>query len=296
MLLLMRHARKMPHLPFMRPLLIIMFLLCSYAPAHSQPIESSEYFELTGQLPTPPQNIATPVRKPHFVSAAGDTLTADQQTLSPFSPLPARQQHSIIAQQQAAISQPRVKWVGNQRISDYVPAPYENPDWNACRAEITAAEEYYGIPIHLLYAIAMVESGKFGVPWPWTIHHNGHAVYASNAQEAAKYMTDRIGQPHNNMAVGCMQIFTRYHLHAFNDVWSMLSPRNNVWYAAAFLADLRQRHGNWTDAVAFYHASKQPAQRQYVCRVLKFYRLFHGLPQQGNGDQCMPQRMASLNE
>ena len=50
----------------------------------------------------------------------------------------------------------------------------------------------------------------------------------------------------------------------------MLSPEQNVNYAAKFLARLKRRHTNWTMAVARYHAgpNNDPAQKRYICRVI----------------------------
>jgi soluble lytic murein transglycosylase-like protein len=50
----------------------------------------------------------------------------------------------------------------------------------------------------------------------------------------------------------------------------MLIPSLNVDYAARFLKQLRTREGNWTMAVARYHAgpNNNPAQKRYVCRVM----------------------------
>ena len=50
----------------------------------------------------------------------------------------------------------------------------------------------------------------------------------------------------------------------------MFEPAANVDYAARFLKELKAREGNWTMAVARYHAgpNNDPAQKRYVCRVI----------------------------
>jgi len=50
----------------------------------------------------------------------------------------------------------------------------------------------------------------------------------------------------------------------------MFEPAANVEYAARFLKELKAREGNWTMAVARYHAGpdNDPAQKRYVCRVI----------------------------
>lgn len=71
--------------------------------------------------------------------------------------------------------------------------------------------------------------------------------------------------------VGCMQINYFYHRKHFSSVTEMLQPRVNVDYAARFLRSLRQKEGNWTMAVAHYHAgpNNDPAQKHYICCVMR---------------------------
>ncbi len=70
--------------------------------------------------------------------------------------------------------------------------------------------------------------------------------------------------------LGCMQINHHFHASQFASVEDMLDPSRNVDYAARFLKQLREREGNWTLAVARYHAgpNNNPAQKRYVCRVI----------------------------
>jgi soluble lytic murein transglycosylase-like protein len=106
--------------------------------------------------------------------------------------------------------------------------------------------------------------------WPWTLNIDGQGQYPETRAEALRRMVDDSGEMHRAMAVGCMQIFVRYHGEHFRSPQHMLDPRTNVRYAARFLRDLYLRHGTWTEAVAHYHASPQNryAQTRYVCRVL----------------------------
>ena len=85
-------------------------------------------------------------------------------------------------------------------------------------------------------------------------------------------MTDPQGRLRDDVAVGCMQVFTRYHADQFESAWDMLDPRNNVDYAARLLRRLYERYGSWTRAVERYHASDRAsyAQRRYACRVIHY--------------------------
>jgi soluble lytic murein transglycosylase-like protein len=67
-----------------------------------------------------------------------------------------------------------------------------------------------------------------------------------------------------------MQIDHHFHASAFASLEQMFDPHANVEYAARFLKSLRQSEGNWTLAVARYHAGPNAdlAQKQYVCTVI----------------------------
>lgn len=172
----------------------------------------------------------------------------------------------------------------------YVTPPITNTssaEAYSCATEIGRAETYYQIPRGLLYSVAVTESGKFGFPWPWTLNVDGQAIYADSYANAAQFLYDEKGNVRQNMAVGCMQIYMRYHSTKFETPMDALNPKNNVWYAASFLRDLRIQHGNWTHAVAHYHANSDKAQQKYVCKVLRIFRQINELsPSQDDGGYC----------
>jgi soluble lytic murein transglycosylase-like protein len=139
-----------------------------------------------------------------------------------------------------------------------------------CTPYIQRAEKKYHIPRNLLMAIALVESGKDGKPWPWALNYGGTALYPATYEEAVRYLRDSNGKVKNNIAIGCMQVYSGYHAHKFSAVEWLLHPEYNVSYAAQLLARLYRTHGNWTKAVAFYHAStNKRAQYDYVCTVFR---------------------------
>ena len=90
-------------------------------------------------------------------------------------------------------------------------------DWqDGCRPFIAPAEQYYRLPPGLLSAIALVESGRGGVPYPWALNLAGQAVMAADYAEAARMLRDAKGRPRRDIAIGCMQIHMQYHLSSFN--------------------------------------------------------------------------------
>jgi soluble lytic murein transglycosylase-like protein len=148
-----------------------------------------------------------------------------------------------------------------------------------CRTWIPEAARYHGVKPGLLEGIAMAESGRPGAPWPWTLNVGGKGMWIESRARARELMLDDHGQLRDDVAVGCMQIFTRWHADRFESADHMLEPRNNVYFAAWFLRRLYERHGTWTEAVGHYHAStrNKTARRRYVCQVMHhMIRLGHG--------------------
>ncbi|HYG86115.1 MAG TPA: lytic transglycosylase domain-containing protein [Azospirillum sp.] len=137
-----------------------------------------------------------------------------------------------------------------------------------CSRHFANGEALYGIPRGILHAMSMVESGRGGMPWPWALNLSGEPRYPATRAEALRLMHDEVGGLRTDVAVGCMQIHTRWHAGSFAIAEDILDPTVNVTYAARFLRELYDRHGSWTEAVRHYHASDPAAQHAYLCRVL----------------------------
>ena len=141
---------------------------------------------------------------------------------------------------------------------------------NVCEGEMIAASRRYDIPLGILYAVGLTETGNKNSLQPYALNIDGKAVFAQNASEALRifYTAKRRGA--KLIDVGCMQINHYYHGEKFPSVASMFIPRLNVDYAARFLRELKIREGSWTMAVARYHAgpNNDPAQKRYVCQVM----------------------------
>ena len=141
---------------------------------------------------------------------------------------------------------------------------------NACEPEILRAAERYDIPVGILYAVGLTETGKKGSLQPNALNIEGKAVFPRSRQEALAAFEDARRRGIRLIDLGCMQINHRYHAAHFRSVEEMLDPRLNVDYAARFLLRLHARHDTWSMAVARYHAGpdNDPAQKRYVCRVI----------------------------
>src|SRR5690625_22135 len=152
-------------------------------------------------------------------------------------------------------------------ISSTAPAGAES----ICEREMTRAAAAYDVPLGVLYAVGMTESGRRGSLQPYAMNIEGRAHFAASAAEAVSEFRAARLQGRRLIDLGCMQINHHYHGEKFASVEAMLDPRLNVAYAASFLRELRAREGSWTMAVARYHAgpNNDPAQKRYVCAVIR---------------------------
>lgn len=141
---------------------------------------------------------------------------------------------------------------------------------NPCEGEILRASKKYDVPIGILYAVGLTETGHKGSLQPYALNIEGKAVFARSAAEAERRFAEARRNGKTLIDLGCMQINHRYHADKFGSVGEMLDPRHNVDYAARFLVELKHRHKSWSLAVARYHAGpdNDPAQKRYVCRVI----------------------------
>lgn len=141
---------------------------------------------------------------------------------------------------------------------------------NPCEPEILRASERYGVPVGILYAVGLTETGNGGSLQPNAMNIEGKAVFPQNRGAALATLAEAQSAGARLIDIGCMQINLRYHGAEFASVADMFDPRRNVDYAARFLVDLKRRHTSWSMAVARYHAGpdNDPAQKSYVCRVI----------------------------
>ncbi len=142
---------------------------------------------------------------------------------------------------------------------------------NICESEMVAAARAYKVPLGVLYAVGLTETGRRNSLYPYALNIEGKSKFPPSAKAALEDFQRARKSGKKLIDVGCMQINHHYHGEKFNSVTHMLEPRANVQYAARFLKELRTRQGSWTMAVARYHAgpNNNPAQKRYVCQVIK---------------------------
>lgn len=145
------------------------------------------------------------------------------------------------------------------------------------RATVLAAEQT-GVPLSVLQAIALAESGRsWGGrqrPWPWTVNFGGDGAWFDSSAEARRAVAEHQAEGGTNFDIGCFQINHRWHAEAFPDLATMFDPEANALYAAEFLRGLFGETGNWPDAAAAYHSRTPEYADRYRAR---FTRLHDGL-------------------
>ena len=154
-------------------------------------------------------------------------------------------------------------------ISDCVTAdPAANAD--ACAREMVQAARRYDVPLGMLYAVGLTETGQKGFLQPYALNVDGHAIYGIDERTALEQFARAKAAGAKLIDLGCMQINHYYHGDKFASVRAMFDPARNVDYAARFLKELKQREGSWTMAVARYNAgpNNQQAQKRYVCHIV----------------------------
>jgi hypothetical protein len=138
---------------------------------------------------------------------------------------------------------------------------------NPCTASIQQAERSHRIPAGLLQAMALLESGVNGQPYPWAINLGGRVVYAKSQDAAQKMLGERHANGRKNLYAGCLQLSVKYHRANFGSLSDMLTPQRNVSYAARYLAGHFEDYGDWPAAVRRYNGGNARQAAAYYCRV-----------------------------
>jgi soluble lytic murein transglycosylase-like protein len=143
-------------------------------------------------------------------------------------------------------------------------------DTLVCEREMAKAAKKYDVPLGVLYAVGLTETGRRGSLHPFALNIEGPSYFPASFAEAMTRFEQARKDGIKLIDIGCMQINHFYHGNQFHSVAEMFDPHQNVEYAARFLRELRVKEGSWTLAAARYHAgpNNNPAQKQYVCAVI----------------------------
>lgn len=136
-----------------------------------------------------------------------------------------------------------------------------------CETSIRWIARESGVSRKLLSAMAHVESGYQGSPWPWTVNHQGKSLYFESQKAALQYIEAQLQEGDENMDIGCMQLSWKWHKAHFRSPAHALHPLTNISYAAQHLKALRRKRKAWHQAVGHYHSLSPRRAQAYIERV-----------------------------
>ncbi len=139
-----------------------------------------------------------------------------------------------------------------------------------CEEAIRFASDREQVPLSVLSAIALNESGRKGAggfrAWPWTVNMEGKGVWFDGPDEALAYARREFDRGARSFDVGCLQINYRWHGQNFASIEQMFDPTSNAIYAARFLRALYAERGSWEAAAGAYHSLNPVFATPYAAR------------------------------
>lgn len=138
-------------------------------------------------------------------------------------------------------------------------------------------EQQFNIPLNLLRAISITESGRWNrerkanVAWPWTVASGAAGDFFPTKAAAIAHVRTLQAKGVKNIDVGCMQINLRYHPDAFQSLEQAFDPYHNAQYAATFLSKLFKKTHSWTAAAGHYHSSDPQRNMYYKEKVIGYW-------------------------
>ena len=136
-----------------------------------------------------------------------------------------------------------------------------------------------GVPVRLLYAVALAESGmrvKTGSfrPFPWTLVVRGKAQRFTSRAETVTEIKRLLSAGVTNVDVGIMQTNMHWHGYRYSSPEQAVDPWVNVLQGASILAEEKGSStckGDWWCAVARYHSYRKADGQRYAKRVKHFH-------------------------
>jgi hypothetical protein len=135
-----------------------------------------------------------------------------------------------------------------------------------CLDAARAAARSTGVPEDVLVALSVVETGRSGRPWPWTVNLGGDGQWLDTPEDASAVVQTALQDGRTNIDIGCFQLNYRWHSDAFPSIEAMLDPDANALYAAEFLAKKHAQTGDWASAAAAYHSATPEYAERYQGR------------------------------
>ena len=118
---------------------------------------------------------------------------------------------------------------------------------------------YTGVPVKILYAVALQESQKKtseGVkPWPWALNVGGEAEYYKDRESMFKGLMLALQTKTISVDIGFMQVNWLWHYEKIKSPWLITEPGYNLKIGAQILKGHYDKTGDWWLAVGKYHRS-----------------------------------------
>lgn len=150
---------------------------------------------------------------------------------------------------------------------------------NAVPSAYRSVAVKYGIPVRLLYAVALAESGKTIAainrrqPWPWTLNIAGKGVYFGSRLAAWQALDQSLRDGETSVDIGLMQVNWHFHQHRLGNSWLALEPIHNLTIGAEILKDCYKNRRDWWASVGCYHAPSDGVRaKRYRKRVAAHWR------------------------
>ncbi len=160
-----------------------------------------------------------------------------------------------------------------------------------CLQAALDAAKRTGVPYDVLRAVAIVETGRNGRPWPWTVNFGGDGQWFDTLTEAEASVAQTVYQGATNVDLGCFQLNYRWHADGFASIGDMLDPAKNATYAAEFLSEHFAQTGDWALAAAAYHSGTPEYARAYQTKFeVAYASLSDDLPPIAPADLLQPER------
>ncbi|MEM8500676.1 MAG: hypothetical protein AAF542_21865 [Pseudomonadota bacterium] len=147
-------------------------------------------------------------------------------------------------------------------------------DLDAVYEQVSA---YCGVPSDILYAVSLVESGRWregkNAPWPWTLNIEGKGYYFATREAMFEQVMAAISEK-RSVDIGPMQTNWHWKFEQLGSPWKATEPVFNIKTGCQIIRALYEKHGDWWVAVGKYHRESdaprhQRAAAQYSARVYK---------------------------
>ena len=150
-------------------------------------------------------------------------------------------------------------------------------DSTVCRQTVRRTEQTLKLPIGILQAISLAESGRWDkssrshFAWPWTVTARGKGLFYPSKASAIAAVRKLQADGVENIDVGCMQVNLKYHPKAFANLEEAFDPAINARYAADLFTKLRVTNRSINRAVAHYHSTTRERNIPYTRKVMRLW-------------------------